>query len=187
VTEKLPTPALDALPEHLRKFAQGCAAGMTNGEAARHAGSSGSNDNSLKVTGCRWAKRPDVQAAIAELRASRVDDEDGLWAATMLAIKELLADKSSPVARARACRFVADLQGRLAPKKHLHAHAHVHQADLPPVGTPEFVERAVRNVRALMRVIPRDARTRLLEQLAVDVEPPTLPRLTPAGVSTAEA
>ncbi len=147
---KLPTPAYDALPKHLRLFTQGLAAGMTNAEAARHAGSQG-NPNSLKTIGSRYAKKPEVQTALAELYAARSeDDEDGVWQEVRTALLELVRDKSHPAARARACELMARITGRVGPnrgagKSSAQAQAEA-RAKLRPPETPEEIRRVLKRI-----------------------------------------
>ena len=95
------TPAYTALPNHLRLFVQGIAAGMNQTEAAHHAGCRAKN---LKMQGSRWARMPGVREAIAELREERREGEDQLWRDTLEAIQDLIADKTSPIARAPPSR-----------------------------------------------------------------------------------
>jgi len=135
--------ALEKLPENLRRFVEAIASGYTGIEAAKIAGSEANTRDALAVTASRWKKRPDVQAALAEIREEFLVDDDGLFATTMQALRDLLRDKSNPSARVKACELVLKLLHRLAPDQHLHAHLH---AAVETVGTDPDEEKRLAEI-----------------------------------------
>jgi len=149
-----------------RKFVEGICAGMSQMEAARFAGSGAKSNKSLATVAARWGQRPIIQKAIEELRALHRVDDGGLWELARKALRELIQDRNSPNARARACELLAKLLGKLQPERHEHVHAHV---ELPPMDSPQGREELVRLVRVTLRALPLEERQEIISE-ALEVE-----------------
>lgn len=134
--------AFESLSPDLQRFAEARASGLGLAEAAKAGGSRAKTSNARRVTGHRWEQKPEVQKALAELRARYAEPLDGeeisLLDATMRALRQLVDDGKHPTARARAVEISLKLAGKLGTPRSVHQHAHVH-VEAPP--EPEERER----------------------------------------------
>ena len=162
------TPTFDLLSEDRRMFVEALLSGYTGVEAAKLAGSKANSRRALAVTASRWKAESGVQKAIAELREQFEVDEDGLIAMARNTLRELMKDKSSPSARARACELALKLGGKLGAEPHLHLHASSEAAPIAPEEEKRLLDIAVRNTKFCC---PHCSRTFLGAEATEVIEP----------------
>jgi phage terminase small subunit len=116
--------ALGRLTEQERKFVEGHVAGMTGVEAAKYCGGSkATSRGALAVFATRWKAKPEIQAAIAELREQIQVEDEGLARLARKALRDVVQDSGNRNAQAKAA---AEILRITQPDRHLHLHAHAH-------------------------------------------------------------
>lgn len=158
----------EGLSEKDQRFVEGLCAGMSAVEAAKYAGSEAATKAGLASHASRWQNRPEIRAAVAELRKQQAVDDDGLWDLARKALRELLTDKGNPNARARACEILARVLGKLQPERHEHVHAHMGDVEPPDLETPEGEEEFVRLLWVVLKALPREKRARIITKALRD-------------------
>lgn len=169
--------ALKGLRERDRKFVEGICAGMSSAEAARFAGSKAKTSVGLAAHASRWRARPEIGAAIRELRAQHAIEAEDLWDSTMKALRDLVADRANPNARIKAAELLARLTGRLGPDRHEHVHAHLEMKD---AADPGDREEFVRLMRITLAALPPGERAALVAEVLREPEGEPAPEASEA-------